>query len=237
MSNDAVIAAFTEMAADYERTVDNELRWFWGVGYRDFVARFLGPIRLQGHERVLDIGTGMAVVPSMLLGHATWRGHVVGVDITPEMLKGARKTIERTSGSPRVRLVCGSGMVLPFEDGTFDTVTCALATHHMQVPALLKEIRRVLRPNGQLLIGDVGLADFWQSRFGRVWIGLIATVYSLSQGKMRVQAELEGMKNMHAPESWHSMLLAAGFEQVRAEVLQATRRWYPPGLMMQALAH
>jgi ubiquinone/menaquinone biosynthesis C-methylase UbiE len=231
---DAIIAAFTEMASHYEQTVDREIRQFWGIGYRDFISRFIARMNLNGQERVLDIGTGMAVVPVTLLSHTQWHGDVIGLDITPDMLAGARDSLGDSGICRRVHLVCGSGMVLPLRSGSFDAVTCALATHHMNVPALLREIRRVLRPGGQLLLADVGLADFWSTRRGRLWIGLLATFYGWKEGKMRAQAELDAMKNVLSPETWRSMLLKVGFADLRIEVLPAKRRWYPPGLLIQA---
>jgi ubiquinone/menaquinone biosynthesis C-methylase UbiE len=231
-NNETVVDAFTEMAPNYEGTVDRELTQFWGVRYRDFIVRFLQPIQLQGHDRVLDIGTGMAVVPTTLLNDPHWLGEVVGVDITPSMLAGARNALVGSGANARIRLVCGSGMVLPFHHHSFDAVTCALATHHMDVPVLLREVHRVLRPGGRFLVADVGLASFWGTRWGRIWIGVIAALYSTTQGKMRVRAELDAMKNMLAPETWHSLLVDAGFTEINTRVLSAKRRWYPPGLLI-----
>jgi ubiquinone/menaquinone biosynthesis C-methylase UbiE len=231
-NNEIVVDAFTEMAPNYEGTVDRELTQFWGVGYRDFIVRFLQPIQLQGHDRVLDIGTGMAMVPTTLLKDTHWLGEVVGVDITPSMLAGARKSLEGSGANSRIRLVCGSGMVLPFHDHSFDAVTCALATHHMDVPVLLREVHRVLRPGGRFLVADVGLASFWGTRWGRIWIGVIAALYSTTQGKMRVRAELDAMKNMLAPETWHSLLVDAEYTEINTQVLSAKRRWYPPGVLI-----
>ncbi len=230
----AVVAAFTEMASHYERTVDREIRQFWGIGYREFITGFVDGADLSGHERVLDIGTGMAVVPSTLLSRPGWHGEIVGLDITPDMLTGAGASLKAADVRPCVRLVCGSGMVLPFRNSSFDAVTCALATHHMIVPMLLHEISRVLRPGGQLLLADVGLADFWGTPSGRLWVGVLATVYGWTQGKARARAEMDAMKNMLTPEAWHSMLLAAGFDDADMQTLPAKRRWYPPGLLIQA---
>jgi ubiquinone/menaquinone biosynthesis C-methylase UbiE len=232
-----VIAAFTEMVANYERTVDSEIRQFWGVGYREFIAAFVARMNLTGRERVLDIGTGMCVVPVTLLTDARWQGEVVGLDITPGMLCGAGEALAREGLRSRVGLVCGSGLILPFQDGSFDAVTCALATHHMHVPTLLHEVHRVLRPGGQVLLADVGLADFWGTRSGKLWVGALATIYGWTQSQLRVRAELDAMKNMLTPEAWAAMLNTAGFAQVNMQVITAKRRWYPPGLLMQALSN
>jgi ubiquinone/menaquinone biosynthesis C-methylase UbiE len=234
-NNQTVVEAFTEMAPNYEGTVDRELRQFWGVSYRDFIVRFLQPIQLQGHERVLDIGTGMAVVPTTLLRDTRWLGEVVGVDITPGMLAGARRSLEGAGVASRIRLVCGSGMVLPFHDHSFDAVTCALATHHMDVPLLLREMHRVLRPCGQLLVADVTLASFWQSRTGKLVLSSLAWWwYGRQKGGSRAAAEIDAITKMQTPKQWCRLLEESGLEDIRVTTVRARRRWYPPGILVDA---
>ena len=61
-----VIAAFTEMAARYEQTVDRELRQFWGIGYHEFIAELLSPLDVGRAGTVLDVATGRGVIPLAL---------------------------------------------------------------------------------------------------------------------------------------------------------------------------
>jgi ubiquinone/menaquinone biosynthesis C-methylase UbiE len=232
-----IIAAFTEMAARYEQTVDRELRQFWGIGYHQFIDALLDRLDFAGAGAVLDVATGRGVVPLTLAGRPGWSGHVVGIDITPEMLRGARQATSQAGLTGRIRLVCGSGERLPFGDNSFDTAICALATHHMQVTTLLQELNRVLRPGGQLLLADVALADFWRSRTGRVVLRVLAWWYGRREGAARLRAELEALPNMRAPEQWADFLLACGFSDLQVTAVPARRAWYPPGILARAISN
>jgi ubiquinone/menaquinone biosynthesis C-methylase UbiE len=228
-----VVAAFTEMASHYEQTVDRELRQFWGVPYRQFIQDLAGQAELRESERVLDVATGAAVVPLTLVQHATWRGSVIGLDITPHMLQAAKANVRHTEAKRRIRLVAGSGHELPFPAGHFDVVVCALATHHMHVPTLVNELHRVLAPGGRLLVADVATSPFWRSAFGRAFLRLMAAVYGWTQDRARMKAELEALDNMLGPEQWHALLVAAGFSDPALTVFPARRPWYPSGLIIR----
>ena len=89
--DDDMIAAFTELASSYERTVDGELRTFLGLGYAEFLDLFLSRIAIQPGDRVLDVATGTAQIPLVIAGRVGEGGKVVGLDITPKMLKYAAK--------------------------------------------------------------------------------------------------------------------------------------------------
>ena len=232
-----VVAAFTEMAARYEQTVDRELRQFWGIGYEEFISQLLDRMDMAHAGLVLDVGTGRGVVPLALARRDGWSGNVVGLDITPEMLRGAAGEVVGRAETGRIRFVCGSGMQLPFRDGSFDTAICALATHHMAVPTLLAELKRTLRPAGQLLIADVALANFWRSRSGRIAMRGMAWWYGRREGTARLQAELDALSNMRAPEEWESFLDAAGFERIDLTAVRARRAWYPPGVLGRAFSN
>ena len=62
-------------------------------------------------------------------------------------------------------------MQIPLGADSFDVVMCGLGTHHMDVPLLLSEIRRVLRSEGHLVMADVGAPAAWRTLWGRalVW--------------------------------------------------------------------
>jgi ubiquinone/menaquinone biosynthesis C-methylase UbiE len=234
VNTQTVIAAFTEMAERYEQTVDRELRQFWGIGYEEFIAQLIDLVDLPTAQRLLDVATGRGVIPLALTRAPGWKGRIVGVDITAEMLRGARAGIIAHGGDESVLLTCGSGMALPFRDHSFDTVICALATHHMRVPALLGELRRVLRPGGRVLVADVALAHLFQTLPGRMLLRSLAWWYGRREGANRLQAEMEAVPNMLTPGQWREALLGAGFVELELRAIRARRPWYPPGILARA---
>ena len=118
---------------------------------RWFVA---GPLLrgLVGIERplVLDVATGTGRLPLALL-RERFRGQIVGLDISPGMLRQARRKLR--SYGDQVCLICEDASHLPFEDNTFDAVTCMESLEFMPRPLeVLSEMVRVLAPGGVLLL-------------------------------------------------------------------------------------
>ncbi len=190
---DITIQAFTELAPTYEQTVDKELRQFWGIGYREFIGHLISRVNISDSDRVLDVATGKAIIPSALAGSGGSQGQIIGLDITPAMLVEAKANLENENTSAYVKLVCGSAMELPFVSGLFDVVICGLGMHHMKATDMLTEMKRVLKPGGRLLMADVGASTFWRSFIGQIFLKVLLFRYGLTQKGARAEAEKEAV--------------------------------------------
>jgi SAM-dependent methyltransferase len=113
-----------------------------------------------GGKRVLDLGCGSG---STSINLARWAGEVVGCDLTWERVAFLAMRA-RALGLANLRPLCGGDTrPLPFLDGSFDCVVLngvlewSAAEGTGPVRAMqrdfLKEVRRILRPDGQLYIG------------------------------------------------------------------------------------
>jgi SAM-dependent methyltransferase len=111
--------------------------------------------------RLLDCGCGPGSV-TLGLAEAVAPGEVVGVDIEPGQVQGARAlAVERHVEN--VRFEVGSIYKLPFPDSSFDAAYAQSVLLHLREPlAALKEMRRVLKPDGVVGIvdGDAGSVVF-----------------------------------------------------------------------------
>lgn len=85
---------------------------------------------------------------------------VIGVDLTAGMLQVGRREAEHLSLA-NVAFAQGDAMRLPFADGTLDGAVTRFSLHHIPVPGrVVKEMARVVRPGGWLLIADhLGTTD------------------------------------------------------------------------------
>jgi len=98
--------------------------------------------------RVLDVGCGAgdSMREELLLGQASQPVKMVGVDIDEEVLAQGRKNY------PEFLFVRAKGEHLPFPDESFDVVISRVAMPYMDIPVTLREMRRVLKPDGELRI-------------------------------------------------------------------------------------
>lgn len=217
---DLTVTAFTELAPDYEPTVNRELRMFWGVSYQDFLARFLAVAAVVEGETVLDVATGTAYLPSQIVGRLGPNGRIYGLDITLAMLvRGAAKLAAEGHKAPP-RLVCGSALEMPWADARFDAVLCALATHHIDVPGLASEMHRVLRPGGRIVVADVCANVFWRSWAGALLLRVLLVGYGLALHSLRARAEIDALH---------------GFADIALYEVRPRFPWYPGGFIARAV--
>jgi ubiquinone/menaquinone biosynthesis C-methylase UbiE len=101
--------------------------------------------------RALDIATGAGHTAYAFAPHVA---RVWATDITGEMLAIVREQA-RERGLSNVRVGYAKAEALPFEDGSFNLVTCRIAPHHFDsILAFLAETHRVLAPSGTLALVD-----------------------------------------------------------------------------------
>jgi ubiquinone/menaquinone biosynthesis C-methylase UbiE len=106
---------------------------------------------VQPNHRVLDLACGPGFVALEFARHAR---EVVGVDLTAEMLKKAR-ALARREGFKNVTFRRADVNRLPFPNKSFDLVVTRACFHHFPKPGrVLKEMVRVLKSDGRILISD-----------------------------------------------------------------------------------
>jgi SAM-dependent methyltransferase len=115
-------------------------------------------------QRVLDVGCGIGN-----LLRASGKQHpdaeLTGLDPDPKALARARRKLQRAGVT--VRLDRGFAQELPYPDDSFDRVFSSLMLHHLDSASkdeLLAEVRRVLRPDGLLVLADAVFAHGHRGR-------------------------------------------------------------------------
>ncbi|MEO1130818.1 MAG: metalloregulator ArsR/SmtB family transcription factor [Planctomycetota bacterium] len=99
---------------------------------------------------VADIGCGTGNAAEMLAPHVA---EVVAIDRSSPMLSAAQK---RLSDVENVRFVEASIESLPLDDDSVDAATCLLVLHHVERPVdALREMARIVRPGGRVLVVDM----------------------------------------------------------------------------------
>ncbi len=120
----------------------------WSLGLPLSRALYLIPAPL-----VLDVATGTGRLPRALLRQPAFEGRVIGLDLSRRML---REAVQMTAQfADRLTYIWQDARRLPFDDGTFDAVTCLEALEFTPNPQdVLAELVRVLRPGGVLVTSN-----------------------------------------------------------------------------------
>jgi ubiquinone/menaquinone biosynthesis C-methylase UbiE len=119
---------------------------------------------VQPGQHVLDVGCGTGYFARLLAETVGSNGLVIGVDASPEMIRYASN---QALYSRNCQFQIGTAEALSLPSGQFDAVVSSLFMHHLPLElqlAALREMWRVLRPGGTLLIAEahVPRAFGWQ---------------------------------------------------------------------------
>jgi len=190
-NQDQVRRIFSERAAAYTTS----------AAHRDpqVLSRLIEYAQLEASWRALDIATGTGHTAFALSPHVR---EVVALDLTPAMLDEARG-LAAERGITNVRFVLGDAHELPFDDAFFELVTCRRAPHHFNdLPRALCEMRRVLVPDGRLVIDDRSVPE-------DDWIDAIMHELDTLHDRSHVR--------QYRPSAWRRLLEDAGFKVESAE--------------------
>ncbi len=130
-------------------------------------------------DTILDIGCGTGTFLSLITAKSS-NATISGIDLSPEMIKAAKGKLGGT-----VDLRVGDSEELPWAESSFDVVLSTQSFHHYPNPGkVLAEMKRVLKPNGHLII-----ADFWRPAPVRQIMNLLMRFDK--DGDVRVYSEKE----------------------------------------------
>jgi ubiquinone/menaquinone biosynthesis C-methylase UbiE len=148
----------------------------------------------ESHQVALDVATGTGHTAFAL---APFVRDVIAIDVTIEMLiEGRKLKVERGVSNVDFRLADAHD--LPFDDQSFDIVTCRRAAHHfVDIAKSLSEMKRVLKVGGRLVIDDRSVPEdvFVDATMNRLdWL------------------HDESHIRQYRSSEWERMLIDAGFQ-------------------------
>jgi len=148
VSNDRIVGTYDRIATLYERFVAR-----LAASTRAHALWALGP---SSGERILDLGCGGGNALVEIAESVGPDGRAIGLDASPGMLARAQERIEDEAF--RAALSLGDARALPFEDATFDAIYVAETLELFsacETETVLQECRRVLRPDGRLVVASM----------------------------------------------------------------------------------
>ncbi len=140
-------------APTYSFLVGFEGDWrdtWWNADFLELMAKRW---RLSEARRVLDVGCGVGHWGRTLLRFLPADATIEGIDHEPAFTEKANAKAAELGLAHRARYQAAAIEALPFEDATFDLVTCQTVLMHVaDVPAALREMIRVLKPGGLVAV-------------------------------------------------------------------------------------
>ena len=151
-------------------------------------------LRASRGDIILDLGCGNARdIPPMLQAGAT----VVGVDLSPGMIEQARKDLA-AAGYHDVQLEVGDATQLRFPDATFDKVVCSEVIEHIPAAgAAVREMHRVLKPRGSLVLSTPNRRSWYGFDRYVVWQGLFRKRWNHPYDNWRTLDEVGDLLEQH----------------------------------------
>lgn len=231
----AIREAFTEMSSHYEEVMDSELSLFWGWSYQNFLGELIKHTRFEPGQKILDVATGTLVIPQKILEQDIPEIRITGLDLTESMLHRGQGALNQKGNKDSIDLTCADAMALPYADASFDLIVSGLASHHMDIPLMLSEMKRVLEPGGRLSIIDVGTSPIWEKKLFKFIARIIAFFFFLiRENSTRAWAEAGSVDNLRTPEGWQNELTEAGFTDIKIIKLKSKYKWAPEPLSIQS---
>ncbi len=173
--------------------------------------------KLDSPNHVLDvaIGTGDLAIEMLRKGKAT---HVTGIDLSSEMMRIGAQKAANAGLADNINFVKGSALDMPFESNTFDAITCSFGIRNFSdLEAGLKEMYRVLKPNGQLVVLEFSYPPnpiirwIYNLYFSRImpWIGRL-----ISKDKTAYTYFYHSVQNFVWGEELAHHIRKVGFENI-----------------------
>ena len=181
--------------------------------------RVMGIVRRAKATKIMDIATGTGDL-AIALAKSIEPAHILGIDLSEEMLTVARRKVQRAGLESRITLEKGDAENLAIvESGSIDAATVAFGVRNFEnLEQGLREIHRTLRVGGTFVVLELSVPKnrlirwFYAQYSHRILPGIGAMI---SKDKQAYVYLPESIDEFPAPERFAEMLRSAGFKGVK----------------------
>jgi 2-polyprenyl-3-methyl-5-hydroxy-6-metoxy-1,4-benzoquinol methylase len=167
-------------------------------------------------REALDIGCGTGAFARSL---AERSDHVLGIDLSPEMVRVATS---RSEGYSNIEYRVADVMEVDLPGEQYDCIASIATLHHMPMDAILRKMKAALRPGGTLLVLDLYEAQGWADRLPNVLALPVNIVLRLvKQRRLRESREVRAAWEEHGRSDRY--LTLGEVRRICAEVLPGAK--------------
>ena len=170
-------------------------------------------------QRILDVACGTGDSTISIAKAAAEGSEVIGADISEGMMALVTEKAEKAGVADRIRLQVADGEALPYEEGSFDRVTCAFGIRNFEHKEKgLEEFLRVLKPNGRAVILELSVPQNKVVRwaYDLYFTRLLPRIGGAVSGDKAAYRYLPAsVHSFPSPKDFCRMMEAAGFREVR----------------------
>ena len=169
LSTQEIQGVYGRHAAHY----DVALRLYRLIGLRaqDYRVRAVELLRLRPGDCVVDLGCGTGLSFPLLQDKIGPEGRLIGVDLTPEMLAGAKERVEQF-GWTNVELVQADIATYEFPDSISGVLAVGAFGYVAEYEPVIEKASHALAPDGQLVILDGKQPDGWPAWLFKIFVWL-----------------------------------------------------------------
>jgi ubiquinone/menaquinone biosynthesis C-methylase UbiE len=159
--------------------------------------------------RLLDIGTGSGRIP-INIAKLCPNFEITAVDMSENMLAVAQKNSTANGTGNRIEFKVADAKQLPFKDNTFDLVISHVTLHHIPDPlSMLKEVKRVLKPGGGVLIRDL------KRPANHLILSLYVKIFGKDANEFQRKLYRDSLKASFSKKEFQQMLADSGLPKAR----------------------
>ncbi|MDE3236485.1 MAG: bifunctional demethylmenaquinone methyltransferase/2-methoxy-6-polyprenyl-1,4-benzoquinol methylase UbiE [Bacteroidota bacterium] len=166
-------------------------------------------------KQVLDVATGTADV-ALMTYNILHPEKIVGIDISEGMLNLGRKKIEELGLSGVIELQQGDSENIRFADNSFDAITVAFGVRNFEnLEAGLKEMLRVLKPGGKLVVLEFSKPKGWFKILYNFYLSVLAPTFVqlFSKNKKAYKYLNDSVQAFPEGQNFINIMHGAGFTQ------------------------
>jgi len=174
---------------------------------------------LPDNASILDVACGTGDVLIEIIHQTENQKLIIGADFAMEMLKLAKIKLSEKKSAPKIQLIAGNGLYLPFAPNTFDAVTIAFGIRNiMDRESALTCFLKCLKPGGKVAVLELAtpknkfFLSFYLFYFSRI-LPLIGAF--LSKHLNAYDYLPTSVINFPLPDKFAAIMKHAGFRQIK----------------------